>query len=109
MTNSYTWSFQNFEVAASQDGLQDVVTNVWWVLTADDGAGHTVACSGTAPITYDASVQFTPFPQITPTIAETWVTSALGAPQIDALKMQLDQNITAQVTPPVVSMAPPWA
>ena len=109
MANTYTWTFQNFEISTLENGYQDVVTEIWWAITANDGLGHAATCSGSSAISYDINSTFVPFSKITPAIAEGWVTSALGVPQINALQAQLDQSITAQVTPQVVSVPPPWS
>jgi hypothetical protein len=109
MTIEYTWEISQLEGPKSQDGLQDVVTTVHWRLNADDGQGHTASRYGTADMGAVDPAQFTPFADLTQQQVIVWVENALGAPEVEAIKTRLANDIAEQINPPTFSKPAPWA
>ncbi len=109
MNNNYTWEFPAFDCYPTEAGLSDVVFNIHWRCTADDGAGHTATIDSTQAVTFTAGSPFTPFNEITFDQAQHWVQAALGMAPVTALQQSMDQMIEDQIHPKVETLPAPWA
>lgn len=109
MSNTYTWDFPAFDCYPSEASLIDVVFNIHWRCTADDGNGHVACIYSTQAVTYEAGAPFTPFDQITFDQAQEWVQAAMGFEAVEALQQALDQQIQDQISPKTVTLPAPWA
>ena len=108
MPNTYTWTFPALTAYPTYESQTDVVYVVNWVLTADDGAGHTARVYSTQAITYEAGSPFTPYADLTQAEVQDWVTSAMGPEQVALFEANLDKQIQDQITPTSVTLPPPW-
>jgi len=108
MPSTYTWTFPALMAYPTYETQTDVVYIVNWVLTADDGAGHTARVYSTQAITYEASSPFTPYADLTRAEVQDWVTSAMGPERVAELEASLDEQIQDQITPTSVTLPPPW-
>ena len=101
----YTWSFPQFDVVPSEDGLTDVVQTIHWTYTAVDG-DHTAGAYGTVGLGAPNPTDFIPYANLT----EQWTIDAVSASvDVPAMQASLAQQIADQINPPVVPMAPPFS
>jgi hypothetical protein len=101
---AYSWTFPQFDVAPSEDGLTDVVKTIHWRLDAID-AGITAGAYGTVALGEPSPGNFTPYADI----SEQWAidqTSALI--DVPAIEAALAGEIAKKKNPPVVPMTPPF-
>ena len=105
MATAYSWTFPQFDVAPSEDGLSQVVKVIHWRLDAIDG-GITAGAYGTVALGEPDPANFTPYADIT----EQWAIDQTSA-QIDLPQVQeaLAGEIAKKKNPPVVPTAPPFA
>lgn len=104
MSLVYTWSFPEFNVAPSADGLTNVVQVIHWRYTAVDG-GYSASSYGSIRLGPPNPTDFIPYSQLT----EQWTINAVSA-QVDVPQMEIDlaQNIEYQKHPPTVPLPPPF-
>ena len=93
MANNYNWVISALECYPEHESNVDVVYNIHWRRTADDGNGHTADVYSTQAVTYEAGSPFTPYANLTQEIVEGWLEAAMAN----------------QINPPYVTLAPPWA
>jgi hypothetical protein len=105
MSITYTWSFPQFEVAPSEDGLTNVVSVIHWRLDAMDGT-FSAGAYGTVALGAPDPAAFTPYDQIT----EQWAIDAVSANiDLPAVEAALTGEINKKKNPPTVPMVPPFA
>lgn len=101
----YTWSFPQFDVVPSEDGLTDVVQTIHWRYTAVDGS-YEASAYGTVGLGAPNPTDFIPYANLT----EQWAIDAVSASvDVPAMEAALAQQIEDQINPPIVPMAPPFA
>jgi hypothetical protein len=105
MSIAYTWSFPQFEVAPSEDGLTNVVSVIHWRLDAMDGI-YSAGAYGTVALGAPDPAAFTPYADIT----EQWAIDAVSANiELAQVEAALAGEINKKKNPPTVPMAPPFA
>lgn len=105
MPTNYTWSFPQFDVAPTEDGLDNVVKVIHWRLDAVDGP-YSEGAYGSTVVDAPDSSKFVPYNQIT----SDWAVSAVCEKvNIEEVKEALEKRIEAKRNPPVLPMAPPFA
>lgn len=107
MPTAYTWNIARMDAYPTYEGRTNVVFTVHWTLTGTDGT-YTGSIYGSQGITLNPSATFTPYANLTKAKVVGWVQTAMGAEQVAALKSNIDAQITAQITPPVVTPPLPW-
>jgi hypothetical protein len=107
MSITYTWTFLQFNVHTSAHGHNNVVYNVHYVVTADDGDGHTAQAYGSCGIPYNED-SFVPYLSLTPSIVQNWVTTNLGTEHVGKIEDHLSTQIADQINPPTATVPPPW-
>jgi len=104
MAIAYSWTFPQFDVAPSEDGLSEVVKVIHWRLDAIEG-GITSGAYGTVALGQPDPAHFIPYADIT----EQWAidqTSALI--DLPAVQAALAGEIANKKNPPVVPLVPPF-
>lgn len=105
MSVSFSWSFPQFDVAKSEDGLSDVVKTIHWRYDAADG-DNAAGAYGTVGLEAPDPEAFVPLAQITEQWAIDRVTAQVDLTELEAsLQGQIDQ----QKNPPVVPVTPAFA
>jgi hypothetical protein len=102
---TYTWSFPQFDVAKSEDGLTDVVKTIHWRYDAQDGV-FSAGAYGTCALGEPNQSDFIPYTQITAQWAIGCVTAQIN---LEELNTALEAQIENQKNPPVVPMVPPFS
>ena len=111
MANTYTWTATNLIGYPQYEGQTDVITTVFYTVTADDGAGHTASIQSIQQTPLDPLVPFIPYPDLTNDIVIGWVQDDLGENGVASIYANLDARIEAQINPPPSpqSFPLPWA
>lgn len=109
MTITYVWSFPVLDVKLSEDGMTNVVYNVNWIYSADDGAGHSATTYGSVGVEPPAPDAFTPYDELTKDQVQSWVVAALGVDQVAAMEVGLANQIQLQINPVDAPLPPPWS
>lgn len=104
MAATFSWTFPQFDVAKSEDGLTDVVKIIHWRYDAVDGE-YNAGAYGTVALGEPNPTDFIPFSQLT----EAWTIDAVSA-SVDVPELQgaLSKQIADQKNPPIVPMAAPF-
>ena len=79
----FAWSFPQFIVNPSVDGLTNVVTAINWVCTGTNGL-VTSSTSGTAYLGVPNPAEFVPYADITQQMAYQWVADCISMPGVEA-------------------------
>ena len=100
----YTWSFPQFDVVPSEDGMTDVVKTIHWRYDAVDG-DYSAGAYGTVGLGEPNPTDFIPYNQLT----EQWTIDAVSASvDVPAMQEALAKQIADEKNPPVVPMQPPF-
>ena len=95
----FTWTFPQFIVNPSSDGLTNVVTAINWVCTGTNGL-VTSSSSGTVQLGTPNPAEFVPYADITQEMAYQWVSQSISMPGVEAaIAAQINQISTPQVQP----------
>ena len=105
MAINYIWGFSNIKSAPDFENLPNVILSVNWSLTAQDGP-LIASMSGISVFDPPTSQDFIPFDQVDPSIMEQWVTSTIGADQVQTYKDLLAAKIYAQRNPINTALPP---
>ena len=105
MSVIYTWSFPQFEVAPSEDGLTDVVKVIHWRLDGLDGV-YSAGAYGTVALSAPDPASYTPYEDITAEWAIDAVSRNIDLPATEAA---INGEIAKKKNPPTVPMNPPFA
>lgn len=104
MEATFTWTFPQFDVIPSEDGLIDVVKIIHWIYTANDG-DYAANMYGTVGLGSPNPIDFIPYDQLTEEWAINAVSNYLNVP---AMQISLAQQIEDEKNPPIVPMPPPF-
>lgn len=105
MATAYSWTFPQFDVAPSEDGLSQVVKVIHWRLDAIDG-GVTAGAYGTVALGEPDPDNFVPYADITEQWAIDQTSALIDLPQVQAA---LAGEIAKKKNPPTVPEVPPFA
>jgi hypothetical protein len=95
----FTWTFPQFIVNPSVDGLTNVVTAINWVCTGTNGL-VTSSSSGTVQLGTPNPAEFVPYADITQKMAFQWVSQSISVTGVEAaIAAQINQISTPQVQP----------
>ena len=95
----FTWTFPQFIVNPSVDGLTNVVTAINWVCTGTNGL-VTSSSSGTVQLGTPNPAEFVPYADITQEMAFQWVLQSISVTGVEAaIAAQINQISTPQVQP----------
>lgn len=95
----FTWTFPQFIVNPSVDGLTNVVTAINWVCTGTNGL-VTSSSSGTVQLGTPNPAEFIPYADITQEMAFQWVSQSISVTGVEAaIAAQINQISTPQVQP----------
>jgi hypothetical protein len=105
MAIAYSWTFPQFDVAPSEDGLSQVVKTIHWRLDAID-AGVSAGAYGAVSLGQPSPDNFTPYADITEQWAIDQTSGLINLPEVEAA---LAGEIAKKKNPPVVPSIPPFA
>ena len=100
----FTWTFPQFIVNPTSDGLTNVVTAINWICTGTDGTISS-SSSGTATLGTPNPAEFVPYANITQSLAYQWVSGCISMPAVES---GIAQQIIVLSKPVVQTQAPPF-
>ena len=102
---TYNWTFPQFVIEPSLDGMINVVTAMVWMCTGvDDLDGATALNSGRVALKPPVPATFVPYDEITEALALEWLAQYISMPGVERL-------IAAQIASqrqPVQPINPPF-
>ena len=105
MTTTTTWTVTAMNCYPQEDGNTDVVFTVHWTCAGTDGT-YNASVYSTCSVPAPTGSAFTPYADLTQAQVLGWIW-ANGVDQ-SATEAAVDQQIQAQVNPPVVTPPLPW-
>lgn len=101
---TYSWDCRTVDTYPTQGELTDVVYNVHWRLTRTEEA-HSATSIGTHNLTVEdiQTEDFIDFENLTHEQVITWVEESMGEERVSELKVSLDNQIAALITPTSVT------
>ena len=106
MTTTTTWTVTAMDCYPQEDGNTDVVFTVHWTCAGTDGT-YNASVYSTCSVPTPTGSSFTPYADLTQEQVLGWIW-ANGVDQ-SATEAAVDQQIQAQINPPVVTPPLPWA
>ena len=97
---TYTKYYDRATVVVSAEGLSDIVSSVYCVLTGSDDSGVSLTIGEDIVLDPPQSTNFIPFDQITKDTVDSWVTVK---EQYKTLELKVAQGIGSLTTPAIVS------
>lgn len=107
MDITYSWQFPRFRVYKNLNGLDQVVFNVEWILSATDNEGHGDQLTGTSQLFEPEASDFVPFHLITHDVVQSWIEFGLGG-TVEGLKQTLRRKIELYRANETELVSPPW-
>jgi hypothetical protein len=108
MPITYTWTFPVLNAKVAEADKTNLVFNINWVCTGDDGEGHTANAYGSCSVPYNPDDAYVPFEQLTAAIVQGWLVENVGNEQISNIENYIATQIADQINPPIVALSPPW-
>lgn len=96
------WNVNTVDVHPKELGHDDVVYNVHWRVTKEDGE-FTASSYGTQSIDTSDLSNFTSFADVTSDMVKGWVINAMGEEDVANLEASLDSQIESQKNPTSVT------
>jgi hypothetical protein len=102
MPNTYSWNIVAVDRRPSEGELSDVIYNVHWRYTADNGNDVTATIIGTQSVAAPDSENFIAYADVTEANVISWI-----EPEMDLTEMQsnLDAQVAEKVTPTSITSA----
>jgi hypothetical protein len=105
--NNYTWKIEQLDCFPSAEGQSNVVFNVHWRITGNDGKNE-ISVYGTQGLTFDAKNAFISYPELTKETVVKWVQDSMGSETVSQLQESLDKQLEALANPLIVTPLLPW-
>jgi len=102
MANTYTWDCKTVDTYPTHDSHSDVVYNVHWSVSKEDGE-YVASTYGTQTIDTSDLSNFKPFAEVTSAMVKGWVIDAMGEDEVANLEAGLDAQIEKQKNPTSVT------
>jgi len=108
MTITYQWNIQSLDCVPQEDGKTDVVVTASWTVSATDGT-YSSSSYGSQSFAFQSGESFTPYADLTSDQVIGWIQAGMGVDAVTALQEGLDNQIAAQINPPIVTLPLPWS
>ena len=92
------WNVKTVDVHPKEEGHDDVIYNVHWSVSKEDGE-YSASSYGTQSIDTSDLSNFKPFDEVTSDMVKGWVTEAMGEEAVANLEAGLDSQIENQKNP----------
>ena len=102
MAIGYTWDVSTVDTYPTHDSHADVVYNVHWSVSKEDG-DYSARSYGTQSLDTSDLSNFKPFDEVTSEMVKGWVIDAMGEEEVANLEAGLDQQIEDQKNPTSVT------
>jgi hypothetical protein len=102
---TYTWSISRLDCAPSENGLDNVVKVIHWVLQAQDENGISASFNNSCSLPEPTPEAFTDYSTLTEETVIGWLESNLD---MNYLQTKIATKIKLQYNPPITSLPLPW-
>ena len=96
------WNVNTVDVKPNEEGHDDVIYNVHWSVSKEDG-DYSASSYGTQSLDTSDLSNFTSFADVTSDMVKGWVEAAMGEEAVQNLKDGLDAQIAAKINPTSVT------
>lgn len=99
------WNCRTVDVYLNEDDHQNVVYNVYWIVTGTsdqldtEGNPYSAYIDGQQTLNISNINEFIPFEDLTNATVTRWVKDTMGAPQVAILESNIRNNIDGQINP----------
>ena len=99
------WNCKTVDVYLNDQGHQDVVYNVHWIVTGTsdqldpEGNPYTDDIIGTQTLSTEDITDFIPFEDLTNEQIVAWTQATMGADQVSQIETNLENSIEAKINP----------
>lgn len=99
------WNCKTVDVYLNDQGHQDVVYNVHWIVTGTsdqldpEGNPYTDDIIGTQTLSTEDITDFIPFEDLTNEQIVAWTQATMGAEQVSQIETNLENSIEAKINP----------
>jgi hypothetical protein len=107
MNNIYTWQINALNCIPSENGQNNIVSNIHWNVYGTDSVNQATAY-GTQPLKYTAGTPFIDYSNLTQDIVIGWLKDAMGTEQVTSIQTSLDNQLANLANPPIVTPHLPW-
>ena len=107
---TYSWNCKTVDAFVEQEGKEDVVYNVHWIVTGIsdtlDPQGNPYSATNIGTQTIDTSdiTDFIPFDQVTNEEVVAWTKGAMGEEQVASIEASIESHINSLITPTTVTL-----
>ena len=111
MAITHSWKFLklNCTVGPDADDHSNVVHEVEWQITANDGLGHIARHRGETTLERSDGDAWVDYDNITAANVQSWVEASMGEDDVAQMKRALARNIAEQATPTqTTNSTMPW-
>lgn len=102
MPNTYSWNIAAVDRKPTDGDLSDVIYNVHWRYTANNGSDVTATIIGTQSVAAPDSENFIAYADVTEANVISWIESEMN---LTEMKSNLDAQIAEKVTPTSITSA----
>ena len=106
MAIGYTWDVSTVDAYPTKDSKSDVIYTVHWRLKAidnsnqdEDGINISETAYGSQVLDVSDLSNFKAFADVTVSDVQGWVEATIGADEVTAMKVSLEEQIAKRVTP----------
>ena len=96
------WNVNTVDVKPNEGGYDDVIYNVHWSVSKEDG-DYSASSYGTQSLDISDLSNFTAFAEVTADMVKGWVIDAMGEEEVANLEAGLDSQIESQKNPTSVT------
>ena len=96
------WNVNTVDVHPHEEGHDDVIYNVHWSVSKEDG-DYSARSYGTQSLDTSDLSNFTSFADVTSDMVKGWVIDAMGEEEVANLEANLDSQIESQKNPSSVT------
>ena len=96
------WNVNTVDVHPHEEGHHDVIYNVHWSVSKEDGE-YSARSYGTQSLDTSDLSNFTSFADVTSDMVKGWVIDAMGEEEVANLEAGLDSQIESQKNPTSVT------
>jgi len=107
---TYNWNCRTVDVHPQEDGEENVVYNVHWILTGVseeldiNEEPYSATNIGTQLVKVDPDKEFIPFDELTNDIVVEWTKEAMGENVVEAVEQSVSEQISELETPTSVTL-----
>ena len=104
---TYNWNCKTVDAYVQQDGNDDVVYNVHWIVTGtttEEGKEYSSTSIGTQQLNTADITDFIPFDEVTNEQVVAWTQSAMGAEQVAAIEANISSAIDLEINPVSITL-----